>query len=231
MPDGTAYDAYLKGRYLLNKQAPEPVQASIASFELAVKFSPEYPAPHAGLAEAFAYLAGHGFAPAGELYPKAIVAAERAVALDPAMAEAHAVLGHVRLTYERAWEESRRELELALRLDPGSARAHLYRGCYMTAVGRHDEALRSAAAARELDPFSFYVHVEAGWYHLMARRYDEAVRLCQRTLELEPAHPTAGICVVLARLKLGQDVEAFDADVGCSRASEPTQRSSRNSMS
>ena len=212
VPDGAAYDAYLKGRYLLNKQAPEPVQASIASFELAAKLAPEYPAPHVGLAEAFAYLAGHGSGAAVELYPKAIASAEKAIALDAEMAEAHAVLGHVRLTYERAWEEAQRELDLAIRLDPGSPRAHLYRGCYMTAVGRHDEALRAAETARALDPLSFYVHVEAGWYQFMARRYDEAVRLCQRTIELEPAHPTAGICVVLARLMQGQDAEAYAAE-------------------
>ena len=212
VPNAAAYDAYLKGRYLLNKQSPEAVQASIASFELAAGFAPDYPAPKVGLAEAFAYLAGHGLGAPGDLYARGIAAAEEAIALNPAVADAHAVLGHIKLTYERAWEEAQRELDLAIRLDPGSPRAHLYRGCYMTAVGRHDEALRSAATARELDPFSFYVHVEAGWYHFMARRYDEAARLCQRTLELEPAHQTAGICVVLARLKGEEYAEAYAAE-------------------
>jgi TolB-like protein/Tfp pilus assembly protein PilF len=181
-----AYDAYLKGRYHLAKGGAEPIRRAIALFQEAVALDPRFPDAHAALAEAWIALGDGLFAPARDAYPKAREAAEAALALEPEQAEAWSCLGVVKTYYEWDLEAGPRALDRAAALNPGYARAHHHRADFLSAAGRHDEAIAATRRAQALDPLSRAVNEDVGWYYYFARRHREAAAQFQRTAELEP---------------------------------------------
>jgi TolB-like protein/DNA-binding winged helix-turn-helix (wHTH) protein/tetratricopeptide (TPR) repeat protein len=190
-PGPQAYDAYLKGRYQLAvRRLPgggsPGLLESIAAFEEALALDPAYAAAWAGLASARIGLVDEDLAPAGEGFSRARAAAERALALDEGLAEAHLALATVALYHDWDWSRAGKHYTRALALDPGRAASyHAYAG-FLSAQGRHEEAIGAMETARRLDPLSAAVNGDVGWYFYMARRYDDAIASYRRTLELEP---------------------------------------------
>jgi TolB-like protein/DNA-binding winged helix-turn-helix (wHTH) protein/tetratricopeptide (TPR) repeat protein len=186
-----AYDAYLKGRYELQKRrapgaGPEGPQQSLAPFEKAIALDPGFSLAHAGLASAHLALVDESVVTTEEGFPRAKASAERALALEEASAEAHAVLAVVNMYYDWDWPGARAHFERALAVDPGRAATwHLWAG-FLSAQGRHGEAIAAMERARTLDPLSAAVNGDVGWYYYMARHHDEAIRQFKKALELEP---------------------------------------------
>ena len=123
---------------------------------------------------------------AGRCLPKAKAAAERAIDLDPTLAEAHAVLGFTIFWHEWAWDAAERYLRRALEVNPRSADAHWMFGHLCSNTGRHEEALAEMGVARELDPLSGLMHAMEGKFLLHASRTDQALARLREALELDP---------------------------------------------
>jgi TolB-like protein/DNA-binding winged helix-turn-helix (wHTH) protein len=121
------YEAYLKARYFLDKSpAPSALARSVEYFNEALRLDPDHAGAHAGLADAYGIL-GWGMSaglPPREAYPKALAAAERALALDPRLAAAHVALARIRWKYERQWKPAEEAFRRAIDLDPSAAAAH-----------------------------------------------------------------------------------------------------------
>jgi DNA-binding winged helix-turn-helix (wHTH) protein/tetratricopeptide (TPR) repeat protein len=196
-----AREAYLTGRYLLDKKDRTAADAekSVALFEQAVASEPSYAEAWAGLADALAVVPR----PPRQAIPRARAAALRALELDPGLAAAHHRLAGIHLYYDWDWEAARREYERAIELDPGSVTAHHSFAAYFSILGRHGEALARMERARELDPVSASINGDIGWYFYFARRYGDAVRQSLRTLELEPGHAGARTCLLYSHLLQG----------------------------
>lgn len=184
-----AYDAWLKGRYHLGEGSAPSVRRAIAEFEQAAALDPAYAVAHTSLAEAWVWLGDQLLVPAREAYPKAKLAAERALALDDTQAEAWVWLGIAKAYYEWDLEGGRQAFDRALALNPGLAIAHHYYADYLCAAGRCADAAASVKRAQALDPLSRAVNEDVGWYSYFARRYPEAARAFQRTAELVPEAP------------------------------------------
>ncbi|HYO15209.1 MAG TPA: winged helix-turn-helix domain-containing protein, partial [Thermoanaerobaculia bacterium] len=139
-----AREAFLKGRYLLNKRdrTAAETEKSVSLFEQAVAAAPSHAAAWAGLADALAALPR----PPRQIVPRARAAALRALEIDPGLAVAHYRLAGIHLYYDWDWEAARREYERALELDPGYATAHHSFAAYFSILGRHDEALAGWSA-------------------------------------------------------------------------------------
>lgn len=195
--DATAYGEYLKGRYYAGKLNGESLQKAIACFRQAIERDPHYAAAHAGLAACFNLMGFVGLLAPRDAFPPAQAAAERALQLDDALSEAHAVMASVRKLYEWDWPGAEREYQRALELNPNYATAHQWYGDFLSAMGRPEEALREIHRAQELDPLSLQISVELAWNFFMARDHRRALEHCQRTLEMEadfaPAHLIAGL--------------------------------------
>src|SRR5207247_203988 len=84
-----AFDLYLKGRYYWNQRTEEGLKRSIQYFNEALQRSPDYALAYAGLADAYNLLGFYGHLPVGDAHDRATAAAERAIALDDSLAEAH----------------------------------------------------------------------------------------------------------------------------------------------
>jgi TolB-like protein/DNA-binding winged helix-turn-helix (wHTH) protein/lipoprotein NlpI len=199
-----AYEAYLKGTYFLNKLTEADLHKSIELFSQAVELDPAYAQAYAGLSQSYVYLGIFGLRPSGEVYPKARVAAMKALQLDETVAEAHNALADVKKGYDWDWVAAEAEYKRAIALNASYSRAHSWYADYLSKMGRHDEALVEAKRARELDPVSVSSNGFLGAILYRARRYDEAIEACQRALELDPSYPNALWFQALAHEQKGE---------------------------
>ena len=185
-----AHEAYLKGLYLFNQGINERSAAVLGKsseyFGQAINLDPTYAPAHAGLSRSYHWVASYGVRPQ-ELFPKAKEAALRAIELDESDADAHASLGYIYFNYEWDWDGAERELRRALELNPNLA-YHAY-GLYLSAVGRHEEAVSNIKRAEEVDPLTIPLKRNVGLILVNARRYDQAIAQFLKVLELKPDDP------------------------------------------
>ena len=173
----SAYDLYLRGRSFRDQATEESTRKAIEYFQRAIASDPEYARAHAGIADAYWLLGAPGWEveqPMAVLQ-KAQSSAERALAIDPQLAEARAVLAMVRLSYRWDRPGSEREIQEAIRLNPSSAISHQYYSTVLTTMGRFDEAIAEARRALELDPLSAPASTTLAVRYLYAGRLAEAM--------------------------------------------------------
>jgi len=182
-----AYDAFLRGRYFWNKRGPDTLRKSMAYFEEAIQKDPNYAPAYAGLADGFALLGStqNGALPPNIAFPKAQAAAEKALALDDTVAEAHASLGYIRLVYDRDPAAAKKEFDRAIELDPHYATAHQWLGLYYVITGEPEKAIESVERASKEDPLSLAVNISLAEAYYFSRQYDKAIEHARTALELD----------------------------------------------
>jgi TolB-like protein/Tfp pilus assembly protein PilF len=183
--DPEAYEDYLKGLYFWNKRDGGGLNKAVEYFQHAIQREPHYALAYAGLAESYVLLASDG-ALKESFTSAAKSAANRALNLDPTLAEAHAALG---LLAEHDWNfsEAEREYKLAISLRPNYATAHHWYGqAHLMLMGRFEEANRELQRARALDPVSRIIATDWGVALYSERRYDEAYQELSKVIELDP---------------------------------------------
>jgi TolB-like protein len=181
-----AYQAYLKGRYFWNKRTEEGLKKGIEYFQQAIDADQFYALAHAGLADCYAVLGNFSFLTPKGSYPKAKAAAVKALEIDDQLAEAHASLAWVKAQYDWDWPGAERKFKQAISLNPTYAPARYWYALFLSAMGRHEEAVAEAARAQEAEPLSLTPNTGLGWVLYFARRYDEAVEQLRKTTEMEP---------------------------------------------
>jgi TolB-like protein/Tfp pilus assembly protein PilF len=182
--DGEAYQDYLRGRYFWNKRTGDGFRKAVVYFNQAIEHDPDYALAYSGLADAYALMSDYSVLPPNEAMPKARAAAERALALDDQLAEAHTSLAFVRMAYDWKWDEAGQEFQRAIVLNPNYATAHQWYASYLVQVGRFGEALSEIRHAQELDPLSSIISANAGLYLYYAQQYDQATAQLHKTLEV-----------------------------------------------
>jgi tetratricopeptide (TPR) repeat protein len=145
-------------------------------------------------------------------FPKVKQAAQRALVIDATTAEAYTALAMAAGLYDRDWVRADGNYRRALELNPNSAVAHDWYGfTYLSAMGRHEEAISHGKRAKELDPLTAYITADLGWLYILARRYDEATAECRQALDIDPALHTAHWCLGIANWQKGLLEEATAA--------------------
>jgi Flp pilus assembly protein TadD len=197
-----AYETYLKGRYFWNKRTGDGLKKAIEYFNRAVEIDPTYAGAYSGLADSYA-LAGdweYGVLPPREALPLAKVAATKALALDPGLAEAHTSLAFALDLYGWDWEAAQAEYEAAIKLNPGYPTAHHWYAWHLMVTGRKNEGISELRKAESVDPLSLIISADIADALCIAHLYDESVRQSRRTLELDPNF-------AVAHYELGQALE------------------------
>ncbi|HYH85445.1 MAG TPA: FlgO family outer membrane protein [Pyrinomonadaceae bacterium] len=184
-----AYQLYLKGRYERAKFTPEGLRKSIEYYNQAVGVDQTYALAYVGLSGSYQSLGSLKVIPHEEALLKARFAAERALALDDSLAEAHLVMGGVRYFLEWNWESAAVEFKRAIEINPNEAEAHMLFSFYLASVGKVDESLQTIRRARELDPLSSIINGHVGSRLYFARRYDEAVEELKKAAEMNTNLP------------------------------------------
>jgi TolB-like protein/DNA-binding winged helix-turn-helix (wHTH) protein/Tfp pilus assembly protein PilF len=204
-----AHDAYLKGRYELNKLQRQRFETATKFFQQAIDADPNYALAYTGLADSYSYRQLWGALSPQEAFPKARAAAQKALELDDSLAEAHNSMALVNLYFDWDFPAAEKRFQRAITLEPGFAVAYDWYAVLLSATARHDEAIAAIRRAEEIDPLSRLINVDNGWFFFYARRYDEAIRQCQRTLELYPKYGWAMECVMESFAGKGDYAEAL----------------------
>jgi len=151
-----------------------------------VALDPLYPAAQAGLADSYSSMCDFGVASSAELRPRAMQAAQRALALDRKSAEGHEALGRAQFLFDWDFRAAERNLSGALSLNPDYMPAHQAMAWAESAEGRYREAIAAARRALQLDPVNTARYTELAWVLTLGDRYDEALHEIDRALVLNP---------------------------------------------
>lgn len=207
-----AYEAYTRGRHVWNQRTEDSLRRGMAYLQEAIAIDPHFSLAHAGLADQYISLGFYSAMAPADAYPKAKQAAERALELDSALAEAHASLGAVMADYEWNWPAAEREFKKAIELNPSYAVAHQWYSQYLAFMGRFDEAWQQAETARQLDPVGLVVNSDVASQYYYQRQFDKAIEHCQEILRQTPDYPLALMWIGLAQLQkndLQQAIASF----------------------
>jgi TolB-like protein/DNA-binding winged helix-turn-helix (wHTH) protein/Tfp pilus assembly protein PilF len=181
-----AYNAYLEGRYFFWRSNDENVRRSITYFEQAIQLDPSYAAAWAGVAAAYIRQADAGSVLTEEGYLKGRAAAQQALALDPNLAEAHAIIGYIKTNFEWDWVGAEASYKRALTLEPGSAYVVSSASMLPFALGRFEEAMELQHRGVELDPLNAQSRIGLGASAYNMGRLEEALAQTRKALELDP---------------------------------------------
>jgi DNA-binding winged helix-turn-helix (wHTH) protein/TolB-like protein len=167
-----AFRLYELGRY----ERLEKPDIALAHFQEAIAADPRYALPYVDLASIYLGRSGNG-AEAYRLYaPKARQAGEAALKLAPDLAEAHVAAADIKRIIDRDFAGAASELENAMRLNRGSAKAHASRANMLAMQGDLVTAVQEARIAVDLDPFNDGLAQELAWELYCSRQYDAAIR-------------------------------------------------------
>jgi TolB-like protein/Flp pilus assembly protein TadD len=214
IPDFAAYQLYLQGRYWWNKRPSEgAVERAIEFFTQAIAGDPQFALPYAGLADSYNTLAAweSGKMAPNVALPRAIGAANQALAADPALAEAHTSMAYAEFHFGWNWQRSQEGFQRALSLNPNYASCRHWYSHFLTAAGRTRESLAESIRIIELDPFDLIVNVHLSWHYYMARQHAEALDQANRTLAMEPAFHWGYFFRGLALQQLKRRADAVDS--------------------
>jgi tetratricopeptide (TPR) repeat protein len=191
----------LKGRYFWNKRGEASLRNGIKYFKEAEEKDPSYALAYSGLADSYALLCDIGAVAPLEDMPNAKQAAQRALDIDPNLAEGYTSRAFVKLAYDWDWRGAEADFRRALELNPKYATAHQWYASYLTQMGKYDLARREIEQAQALDPLSPIINANSGLYLYYAHKHDEASEQYRKTLEINSEFGIAHYYLGLAYLQ------------------------------
>ena len=181
-----AYAAYLRGRSYLLQWTDESLLQAVASFQEAITEDPSYARAYAGLASAYFILSQHGNIGSGQYMEKCRAFATKAVALDPTLAEGHAMLGQVALNVDWNFPLAEEQLHRAVDLDPDHAIYRQWLAILLGVEGKYALALEEIDKAHAADPNWAPLYMTEIFLAGSARQFDRADRASDRLLHMMP---------------------------------------------
>jgi len=184
-----AYEAYLKGRYFIEKWTEEGTRVGREYFEQAIQKDPNYALAYAGLADSYVW--GRAGFPPEEALRRARAAATKALQLDSTLGEPHAALAQIKFVNDWDWAGAEAEFKRAIELNPNDTNAlHMY-SHYLLSMGRIQESFDVSRRALEHDPVSPTMQLHLGFHYLTAKQYDLAIPQYLKVLQADPSLPDA----------------------------------------
>jgi TolB-like protein/Tfp pilus assembly protein PilF len=201
-----AHRLYLLGRYHLDKFTEADVTAAVDYFDQALQLDPDFALAYCGLADAYGEKAGNAM-PSREAWAKQKTFAQKALALDADLAQAHLSLG-IALGGSFDWAGAEKEIKRALELNPNLAWAYDAYAFLLIPFGRFDEAIAKERKALELDPLNPSLNGDLGWWLYWGGRYDEAMAQLRSSMELFPTDAFSHFALGWCLIKKGKTAEA-----------------------
>lgn len=204
-----AFEEYTKGRYFWNKRSPESLRLAIAAYTNAVRLDPDFAEAYAGLADSYFLLVDYSYDTSDANVRAANENLDKALSIDPQLAEAYVTRGLIQSRYEWKWSEAEASLRKAIDLSPGSSSAHHRYGLVLAKLGRFAEADEEMATARRLDPTSPSINMNVGVVYLFSERYELAAEQLQKAIELDPTFASPRWYIARCRWMQGRRDEAL----------------------
>jgi TolB-like protein len=181
-----AFDAYLQGHYHFERDTDKDTDMAARYYERATQLDPSYALAWAGLSRARNWQANIGLIPAEEGHRLAREAVERALALNPNLAEAHAQMGRIKQQLDFDWVGANTSIQRAIALEPGSPEFVRLAAFSATILGRLDEALPLHRRAVDLDPLNADSWEQLAETEFFMGQLDKAAADLKKALELSP---------------------------------------------
>jgi eukaryotic-like serine/threonine-protein kinase len=210
-----AYETYLRARALVARRGNESAQRAKDLFEQVIAVDPSFPPAYAGLAEAYSEMSWQLTGLSADEGLKGMrPMAERALALDPLLAEAHAAMGAT-FARERQWREAAAAFERALALNTTFTQIQAnYALNVLALTGDLARAERLLVDATTADPLSAAVRRDLGWVRFYRGRFDEAIADFRQALAWDPLLPFATQGIARALTFAGRPDEAVAVWLG-----------------
>jgi len=184
-----AYQLYVKGRFYLAQRTRESIYKALDQLNQATAKDPNYAQAYGGLAYAYILLFDRGWISPGEGAPKTRSAAQRAIELDPTLAEPHAALAALKELADWDWAGAEGEYRKAIELNPNDATSHHWYALLLENQGRFDEALAEVEKALALDPASPQANANHAGILRDMHRNDDALAELNRLIAANPEFP------------------------------------------
>jgi len=207
--DPEAYQLYLLARHLLDIIRSETTSKSIDYLQQAIEREPEFALAWSELSRAHARAADLALVPPEEGYLRARKAVERALELEPDLADAHGRLAWIEINHDWNWPAAETSIARALELAPGNATVLRLASLIASAMGRSEEAILLNVQSLEQDPLSAISHVSLAYALYAANRFAEAEQSNRRALDLGSRSPGIFTFLALSVLAQGRTDEAL----------------------
>jgi Tfp pilus assembly protein PilF len=184
-----AHSLYVRGRYLMDRESEQSLRLAEECFRQAIALDPQYAAAWAGLADVRDVMAQFRFIPPAQGMEDARHAAEKALSLDPLLAEAHVSLGAILEAYDWNWKGAEREYRRAIELNPNLPATHLWYGMFLRDQGRVKEAMPELEMANHMDPLSVFTLVNLANAYVLNGEPAAAERQLKISIDLAPQSP------------------------------------------
>jgi TolB-like protein len=204
-----AHNAYLQGHFYFARRNVEDYRKAVGFFDQAIRIDPDYALAYAKRSEAWTFIGDLSPGQKKEAWAMAKNDAEKAVAIAPELAEAHAALGWVRFFAEWKFAEGLRELQRAKELSPANPTANDLLARVIVYLGRIEEAERQARQAVELDPLSIPPTNNLARVLFVAGKLDEADAIARKSAELQPSAASSHRWQVLVAVQRGDGETAL----------------------
>jgi TolB-like protein/DNA-binding winged helix-turn-helix (wHTH) protein/lipoprotein NlpI len=181
-----AFQDYLLGRHYWAMRTDESLRKAVEYFNRAIQEDPSDARSYAGLAQCYIVLPMVTTFPQAEAYPKSRDAANKAVALDDSLAEAHLAIAEVRFYQDWDFAGAEKEFKKTLDLNPNYSTGHQWYGEFLSLMARNEESFRELQTALALDPLSAIIHLQFGNALREARQYDRALDQYREALKVDP---------------------------------------------
>ena len=205
-----AYQLYMKGRYHWSRRSKEDLDKAIESYKQAIALDPNFALAYAATAEAYNSMGKNPDVPPKDCIPLAKAAAQRALDIDPSLAQAHSAFADSLSIYDWNWSEAERHFTQAIDLDPNISYLHLvYGSSYLAAVGKAGEARRETERAVELEPLSLIANSILVTGYLNDRQFEKALDQGHKAFELDTTFPLSRHWLGMALIANGKHAEAI----------------------
>lgn len=215
--DPEAYALYLQARHLSGQVTAEAFEQSNALYQQVLLIAPDYAAAWAGLAQNYSNQAYKGLRPSEQGYTLARKAANKALAVEPEYAAAHARLGWIAMFYDNDLAQAARHFEHALKLDPNNIGVIGNAAVLLRVLGRVDEAIALEEHVIAQDPVNPTGYDNVGGSYDLAGHWDDAIASRETVLRLSPGYVGAHYWIGMALLHKGEAeaaLEAFNREEG-----------------
>jgi serine/threonine protein kinase/Tfp pilus assembly protein PilF len=207
--DPEAQRLMLLGRHFLDRTTQEDTNKAIGYFREALEIDPEFALCWTELARAYSIQAGRAWVPVNEGYGQVKEAVDRALELEPDLAEGYAIRERLQDTYEWDLSGAETSMQRALELAPGSSSVLDRAGILSYKMGRFEEAVRFSRRAVAQDPLSTAIWHNLGYTCHGAGMLEESERAFRKALELVPQRFLSGALLSLVLMDQGRAEDAL----------------------
>jgi len=180
-----AHNAYLQGHFYFQRRNLEGYVEAVNFFDQAIQLDPGYALAYAERSEAWTWIGDLSGEKQKDAWSKAASDAEKAVAIQPKLAEAHAALGWARFFAEWRFDEGLAELRRAQQLAPWNATANDLLAPVVVYLGQFEEAEKLARQAIERDPLAYQARQSLARLFFVQGKLDEAEAAAEKAVDLQ----------------------------------------------